>query len=54
MEQQQLLDALSDWLTIDPPRRKTVTALRRQILALLRELPEDMTVADLRDALEEV
>lgn len=44
---------LGDWQTFDPPIRKSVTTLRRQVLAMLRELPEDMTVADLRSELEE-
>lgn len=43
---------LGDWKTIDPPASKPITTLRRQLLAVLRELPDEMTVAELREELE--
>lgn len=43
-----------DAATLPPARRKSVAALRRQIRMFLNELPEDMTITELRDLLEEV
>ncbi len=44
---------LGEWLTLDPHHPVSAIKLRRRILAFLRELPEDLTVKDLRDLLEE-
>lgn len=44
---------LGDWKVMDPPASKSATTLRRQLIAVLRELPEDMTVSDLRVELED-
>jgi hypothetical protein len=38
--------------TLSPDRRKSITALRRQLRTILNELPEDLTVLELRDLLE--
>jgi hypothetical protein len=44
---------LGEWLTLDRNRTASFARLRRRVLAFLRELPDDMTVAELRDELEE-
>jgi hypothetical protein len=41
-------------MSIDPPRirRHSAERIRHVMLCVLRELPDDMTVAELRDELE--
>ena len=43
---------LGDWQTFEPAKQPSVTLLRRRMLLVLEALPEDMTVAELREELE--
>ena len=44
---------LGDWHTVNANRKKSVTTFTRQLLAFLREIPDDMTIPELIDAVEE-
>ena len=43
---------LGDWQTFNPGSRPSQRRFRQQLLRFLIELPEDVTVADIRWALE--
>ena len=44
---------LGEWKTVNANRTKNIAAFRRQLLAFLREIPEDMMVGELIGAVED-